>query len=389
MRVGIDWAFAVLRQVAPILRLGRLVLLSRHDDVDEVMSRADAFHVPYADQIRVIMGGENIFLGMNDPAPFHAAKSMMQETIPIIETWTRVRPEVEALSEAVVHSGRGRVDAVMELTQTVTTNFFCGYFGTPARDPVELSSWARELFAFQFVDRGRDPAVRERIEPIAKRLRDHVDDVIAARKAAPGSDADILGRALALQATGAPLDDPTIRNNLIGCIVGGLPQPPMVVPQLLDVLLDRPRELKLAQQAAREDEDRRLERILFEALRFYPLTPGLFRTCARDFIVASGTRRAKKITEGSTVIALTRSAMFDGRRVVEPRRFDLHRPASDYMHFGHGIHECFGVHINRRMIPALCKPLLRQPGLRRADGDTGRLQMEGVFAKSLVLEYGD
>ena len=34
---------------------------------------------------------------------------------------------------------------------------------------------------------------------------------------------------------------------------------------------------------------------------------------------------------------------------------------------GYGMHACFGAHINRAVLPAMLKPLLAQPNLRRAD----------------------
>jgi hypothetical protein len=57
------------------------------------------------------------------------------------------------------------------------------------------------------------------------------------------------------------------------------------------------------------------------------------------------------------------------------------------MHFGYGMHECFGLYINRLMVPAICKAVLKQNNLRRAPGEAGRLQMDGAFAKSLVVEF--
>ena len=133
-------------------------------------------------------------------------------------------------------------------------------------------------------------------EPIAQKLRDYVDGVVAERMKNRGVSDDILERCLKLQDEGgnAWLTDEQIRNNLIGFIVGGLPQPPMIIPQLIDVLLDRPAELAAAIKAAQDDDEILFSKYLFEALRFNPLTPGLFRTCAEDVTVAVGTWRAKK-----------------------------------------------------------------------------------------------
>ena len=61
------------------------------------------------------------------------------------------------------------------------------------------------------------------------------------------------------------------------------------------------------------------------------------------------------------------------RRVVEaPNDFSAGRPWDQYILWGYGQHTCFGQYINRAVIPALLKPLLRQTGLRRTAGDAGR-----------------
>lgn len=59
----------------------------------------------------------------------------------------------------------------------------------------------------------------------------------------------------------------------------------------------------------------------------------------------------------------------------------------DFLLFGSGQHTCFGKHIVEALLPPLLRPLLRQENLRRAQGTAGTLQMNGVQAQSLTLEY--
>ena len=81
------------------------------------------------------------------------------------------------------------------------------------------------------------------------------------------------------------------------------------------------------------------------------------------------------------------SALMDPRRVLNPGDFNPQRAAGDYMHFGHGLHECFGRHINHATLHLMLKPLLQRPRLRRAPGDEGRLSKNGAFAERLVVLY--
>jgi len=384
--------FSIARNLFPILlvtyRGKKFALVTRYDDVQEVLLRPNVFDVIYEPKIRVLMDGDNIFLGMHDEPRATRDKATMRVTAPRGEVETRIKPEVERLSEEVIARAKGRIDIAMELTQDVTTRFFANYFGTPHPDMATFSDWARLLFKFMFVDMQDDPALRAEVEPVAAQMRNHVENAIAARKGNRRQHDDLLERCLKLQDQGfAGVSDREIRNNLIGCIVGGLPQPPMIIPQLFDVLLDRPKQLAVACAAARADDDARMSRYVFEALRYYPLTPGLFRHCTEDYRLAGGTWRGKTIPKGAMVMAATRSAMFDGRRVAAPSKFRVDRPDYNYMHFGYGMHECFGVYINRVMVPAICKSVLKRKNLRRAPGEAGRLQMDGVFARRLYVEF--
>lgn len=255
--------------------------------------------------------------------------------------------------------------------------------GAPA--PTDWRSYAdkaRLLFEFQFVGAEDDYALRERTEEVASWFRNYIQGLINEKRAHHAKGDDVLARCVDRNTPGGPLSDTEIRSNLIGFLVGGLPQPPMIIGQLMEVLLNKPLYLAKATEAARMNDDDELASILFEALRFYPLTPGLRRECTEDTTVAFGTKRQTLIKSGSEVIVLMRSAMHDPRVWAKPNEFDSERKWRDMMHFGFGPHECFGVHINSVMIPAILKPLLaRSP--KRVRGPFGHLIVNGVFSKSL------
>jgi cytochrome P450 len=248
--------------------------------------------------------------------------------------------------------------------------------------------WATRLFEFQFADAENDPTLRTEVDAIAPALRTHIQDQIEARRTSGKLGDDLLGRCLASQAAGDPdFSDDLIRTGLMGFVVGGPPQPPMVVPQALEQLLRRPEALAGAQQAARASDDVLLAGYVFEAMRFDPLGPALPRVALEDCVLAGGTRRATKIPKGSIVLAAFSSAMFDHNRVPHPWRFNPRRLAHEYIHFGCGLHTCFGLRINQVLLPLMLKGLLRRQGLRRARGREGRLSKQGLFAERLVLHF--
>jgi cytochrome P450 len=209
-----------------------------------------------------------------------------------------------------------------------------------------------------------------------------------ARRASGSGPDDVLGRCLDMQKQGVTgFTDDQIRSSLMGFIVGGPPQPPMVVPQALEQLLRRPDALAGAQQAARDGDDKLLAGYVFEAMRFDPLAAALPRTARKPATIAKGTSRATDVPEGATLYIAFSSAMMDDRRLTDPQTFNPRRLPCEYIHFGYGLHQCFGIHMNNALLPLMLKALLKQKNLRRAPGAKGRLSKRGAFADTLYVNY--
>jgi cytochrome P450 len=80
--------------------------------------------------------------------------------------------------------------------------------------------------------------------------------------------------------------------------------------------------------------------------------------------------------------------MFDRRAFARPARIRTERPASRYLHFGYGLHSCFGRFIScEAQLPVMIKGLLKQSSLRRAPGSAGRLVWDGPFPDSLRVAF--
>jgi cytochrome P450 len=126
---------------------------------------------------------------------------------------------------------------------------------------------------------------------------------------------------------------------------------------------------------------------MWEAMRLAPQGPGLLRRAARDFAVAEGEHRETTIPAGTLTFAATQSAMLDGDVVDDPEDFRTDRPAHHYLHFGTGMHACFGRFANAMQIPIAAKALLARQDLARADGDAGRLRKAGPFPASMTVTF--
>lgn len=378
---------AILRRVCPIARFGSLCVVTRYDDVVEVFAADAAFEVPYAANLNIITGSEPFFLGMGD-GPVYRAQIDALRAVVQADDLDALGDRAEALARARIEASDGRIE-VVQFVREISFQLIGDYFGIPDPGGDTLAFWGSRLFEFQFTGSPRDKAWRAEAEGFAQQLRAHIDGVIAARKAAgPSAQDDVLQRCLAMQAQGRTgYADVEIRTAILCMIVGGPPQPPMVVPQGLDQLLRRPDRLAAAQHAARTGDRDPLHDMLIEAMRFDPLAPGFKRIALTDYVLAKGTKRARPIGKGTTVFAATASAMMDSRRIPEPKRFDPHRQPYQYLHFGHRLHECFGRHINHATLHRMLIPLLEQPDLRRVAGRDGRLVKRGPFAHQLTVAF--
>lgn len=379
--------FAVLRAFWPNLSVGKVLMkaydntgtavVTRHDDCLDVLNRNEDFAVVYETRMRKLTSGANFFLGMQPGWDYTRDTSAMRLAARRPDVAEVVLPRATALAEQIVAEAGGRIDAVQALFLPVPWDMTETYFGVGG-EQATMQDWTTVLFWYLFEDLPADPALDTKAMAYAAGLRDYLDGAIAARKAAPDARPQILNRCLALQGAGTPgMDDLGIRNNLLGLLIGAIPTIAKACTLALDELLNRPEELAKAHRAA-VSGDPVFEQFIWEALRFNPHNPVIYRRALHDTVVARSTLREAKIRKGQIVFAATASALFDRYAIPEPNAFRTDRPWEDYIIWGYGMHTCFGAAINKAVIPAILKPLIARPNLRRAEGAAGQVDNGGT-----------
>jgi cytochrome P450 len=380
LRDSLDLIFRVLRAICPIVNVGPLVIVSRNDDVREVLADHTHFHVEQVDRLKVIMDDAPFMLGLDTRAAFDRSVAPMHAVVTPADI-PDLALKCSARASQLIASSGGRLE-VVDFVRQITLDVLCEDFGVPQpQNGDDLRIMAMRLYEFQ-VTPWKHEALKSEAVKQARALRDHIDQLIAQRKKGPTTSADVLGRCVAQQGKLA-LTDIDIRTNLIGLIIGALPQLPIAVPQALDRLLARPDELADAVAAARANDAVGVARYLFEALRFDPMAPFLLRRCDKPRQIAVGTFRRSTVKAGALVVAPLESAMKDPRRIAGPESFDASRSWWTYLHFGAGLHTCFAEQINRSVIPAMLMPLLACDGLTRARGPAGTLRKRGFYPYEL------
>ena len=382
-------ALSVLRAFLPNLVLKRQfvkayentgsVVVTRHDDCLDVLNRDDDFEVVYGSRMRKLTEGNNFFLGMQPGWDYTRDTSAMNLAMRMSDVPATVQPRASELAAALVAQSSGRIDIVPDLTLQVPWDMTQIYFGVGGPDAATMQDWATTLFWYLFEDLGADPDLDARAMEYAGALRDYLDGAIADRKGNPTGADDVLNRCLELQGAGTPgMDDLGIRNNLLGLLIGAIPTISKASCFALDELLRRPDALRGAQKAAAQDDDAKLAQYIWEALRFNPHNPVIYRRATRDAVIAPSTLRARTAPKGSLVFAATLSATFDPLVIPKPGEFRTDRSWSQYIIWGYGMHTCFGAAINQAVIPAILKPLLARPKLRRAPGAAGQIDLGGT-----------
>ncbi len=380
--------FQELRDDRPILQNPAATLVSRFRDVEEILHRETIFSVsPYLPRMMGVIGP---FVLSQDITPSYDSDISIMRLVVRREDLSRVKDIVSRCAAGIVQAlfqGPGPIDIVQTLTRKVPVRLAAEYFGFAAPDDAQMMGWARACFREFFINLRNMPDVRAPAVTAGAEMRARLDALLAERAAGGGAGKDdVMNRLLRLQAAGG-LDDEAVRRTLAGLVIGMIETTSQAAIQALLVLFSMPDALAKAAAAAKADDDDALAGLVFEALRFRPINPMVVRVANEDYQLAAGEPHATLIPKGSTVFALTWSAMFDPRILERPEEFRPGRPDYHYLHYATGLHACYGRYISQIQIPQILKPLLKLPGLRPAGAPEYRRHIPAEAARQYILRY--
>jgi len=347
--------FASLREHAPLLSspaLGSLVL-SRYDDVRELLDSGDFAHVTRGPGMTMLRGGFQAWHGQE-----HSRK--MGIVARRLRTPRALRDDVSGRVETVVQRLAGtlplgeRVDLKSAFTDRVPLLVFCDLAAIDDADA--LGRWAAAMVArasgcsYDDLPLAGAAALRD-LEPIVMPL-------VRERRAVPGPDlvSDLANAAY----DGAHLPDAEVVLILAQLFVGTF-EAERLLTSAFHHLASHP----AAAEALRSqlDDDDAVASFGAEALRLFSPIQAVTRTARADAEVAGRT-----VAAGRTVIGLLGSANRDERRFADPERFVLDRfrhdaerqftPSGEILPFGAGEHYCTGARVGQLMIVHAVRALL-------------------------------
>jgi cytochrome P450 len=360
--------FAELRQERPILVMPELTMATRFNDCTDILLRHDLFSVAL---YKPKQG--DYWMDEDDTAVHWREKSIMKAILDR-EDIPAIRAYVTEKAASLLSSAGGTIDAVAGLTREVPLSLVRDWFGFAHGDTAAMCKWSywNQIDAFwnqpfdsiAWPDQSKVVDARESAN---KEMAIYLAGLIAVREGELklGVTAhDPVSRLLALSASKAVnFDLERVVINVGGLLIGAVETTSHAAVNALEILMRRPDELAKAQAAALSDDPTAIDGFVFEALRFKPAFPYFFRTCEQDTVIARGTGHQSNIAKGTTVLAVTHSAMFDPDALPDPDNFDPGRGMGHQFHFGLGLHECLGRAIGQVMIPEIVRQSLRLKNL--------------------------
>ena len=126
-------------------------------------------------------------------------------------------------------------------------------------------------------------------------------------------------------------------------------------------------QMEEARRRALGEDENSFSQIVHEALRWSPTQSVSYRWAEHETALPGGT----VVPAGAILIVGTQGAMFDSSVVNDPLKFLLDRPLTHYRHFARSGLSQPGDDVAEMETLGILREILRQPGLRRAEGAVG------------------
>jgi cytochrome P450 len=398
--------FKELREKRPILVTPMGALVTLYDEVTEVLNMPKIFTAAlYLPK----MAGGIYFMAHDDDALHTREKAIMQAMLNR-DDLPQVRAMVARIAKDLLDGANGQMDAVNGYCRMVPATLVQDYFGLTGVDRKDLIDWSYRNQAntfynqpFDLIEDEKRKEIQAREDEASKKLGIYLAELIVKRWLAVKAEQTehfllapwYLLRALVRKLLGKK--DEKLTDNIVtrmvrtaypgavdfdikrlavnagGLLIGAIETTSQAVAQVIQYLLDSPEWLAKARTAAQSDDPAAFDGIVWEALRFVPISSFIFRTTASEYTIGKGTDHATTVKPGSYVLAVTQSAMFDARAFENPDEFIPGRNWYHYFHFGFGSHECLGRYVGMVMIPEMVRQIMLRPGLKA----NGRIDYQG------------
>jgi len=392
--------FKQLREQRPILVTPECVLVSKYADIIDLLQMPKIFTVDlYKPKMGVTATDPGYLMAHDDDAIHYREKSLMQGMLNRNDL-PRIRALVERASKDILTNANGNIDIVYNYCRTVPAILVQEYFGldnVDKKDLIEWSFWNQyDVFhnqpfdlnspeQFKYIKDNHDRVTvalgnyikKELLEKLAMvkleqtknflligwRTLKAIGYLIAGKKAPILKD-DVFSRMLRTSfADQIEFDLVRVGVNAGGLLIGSIETTSQAVSQVIEFFIKQPELLAKAKAAAQQSNLKAFDNIVWEALRYVPISPYMFRQTSEEYSLAKGTDYETLIPAKTNVIVLTQSAMFDSFANTNADEFNPDRTFYHNFNFGFGPHDCLGKYVGMEMIPEMVRQVLLLPNL--------------------------
>ncbi|MDT5076167.1 MAG: hypothetical protein QOJ80_804 [Mycobacterium sp.] len=374
--------YAGLRDHAPAVsapfsrsRSGKVVILSRYEDVRKALSSPELFEANGANE----MGQQRPVIPLDIDPPNHAKYRKLLDPLFSPRAVRAMADETRAIAREllakVVDEGQGDFHA--DFTVPFPCRVFLNVVGFPPEDLAKFLRWKDALVHAEDVAQSDDLNVLRKLwAKTADELYAYFDTLLDRRIAEPADD--LATRLVNAEVGGEPLTRNEMLDILFLQMAAGLD----TVTATLDCVITRlARDADL--QAAASSEPEKTRQIVEELLRVETPVSLVLRYATQDMVMHD-----VEIAKGDLVMLMLAAANNDDREFEDPLTLDVDRDNVRHMAFGGGVHRCLGSHLARLELAVALEEIFAKLGTFKIPDGREVNFVPGIrTAHSLPLEW--
>ena len=429
--------FKQLRDQRPILVTPECTMVSRYSDLTDIMGMPKTFTVDlYKPKMGVTDTDPGYLMAHDDDALHYREKSLMQGLLNR-DDLPRIRALVEETGKKILDEAGGRIEIVNDYCRMAPAHLVQRYFGLDGVDRKDLIEWSYwnqyDVFhnqpfdlnppeQFNYIVKKHDAVTEKLVFYIAtlmvrksivvllgnilrmilapfRLLRTLACRILHCKPGTPQTRDDMVKRMIRSKfAREVDFGLTRVGVNAGGLLIGAIETTSQAVAQVIEYfLVQRPDLLGDVKAKAAASDPAAFDAMVWEALRFVPISPYMFRQASGDYGVAKGTKHATTIPKGTNVLLLSQSAMFDTYAYDHADQFDPNRNWYHNFNFGFGSHECLGKYVGMVLIPEMVRQVMLRDDIKSAGrisrkngaryGDGPGAGADGPFPEEYNLTY--
>lgn len=418
--------FAQLRKERPVLVTPECTLVAMFEDVRDILQMPKIFTVNlYKPKMDAVDIPDGYLMAYDDDALHYREKSIMQgmlnrDDLPYIRELIKEAAD-KILTDSENSDGEGQIEIVNQYCRMVPAIMVQEYFGLDGIDKTDLIRWSFWNQYDVFHNQPFDLNPKAKYQHIIDEHNNANEELVAFvgalmvrklfwvyldyytrwlqlpfklfrngiywlfGKPIPTPKKDIVKRMLESKfAKSVDFGLKRVAINASGLLIGSIETTSQAVAQTIQMFLKDPKLRREALAKAQLEDTQEFDDMVWEALRFVPISPYMFRQASQDYTIAKGTKHETTVQAGTNVLVLTQSAMFDPYAYDTPDKFIPGRNWYHNFNFGFASHDCLGKYVGMEMLPEMVRQVMLRTDIK-SDGPID--YKDGPFPEELNLSW--